>query len=238
MPDLGKPLSEAHRVYELLSSAIRRGRVGASDALDVADLMERFGATRNAVRSALAMLAEDGVLERAPRRGTHVTAHLGAVDLGRLRTHRNLALPLREVFVQEVGAPAVVADRFGIGDGGESVLLVERLLGNAGTLCLETTYIRGAGREDAHRFLDAGRDALRTHVPLDEYVREVFDDALVGVDLSVQVTTARPRVAELLELQTGTPVFLIERVLRGPGGVHEISFATSEAQHSYLVLDG
>lgn len=232
-----KPLSEMHRVYELLASAIRRGSIRPAESLNIADLMTRFGATRNAVRGALSMLAEDGALERAPRRGTHVTARPAAIDLARLRSHRNVAVPLREVFVQSIRAPAIVADRFAISDPEESVLLVERLLGNAGTLCLETSYIRGVAETDGHLLLESGHDTDRTHLPLEEYVREVFDEPLEHVELSVQVTHAYPRVAELLEVEPGTPVFLIERVLNGPSGVLEISFATSEARHSYLLAE-
>jgi DNA-binding GntR family transcriptional regulator len=57
-----------------MRSAFRRGLLASSESLSEAALTRRFGATREAVRSALRRFTEDGVLERQRRNGTWFTA--------------------------------------------------------------------------------------------------------------------------------------------------------------------
>lgn len=67
-------------VYEKLRSAIRSGMVGDGVRLREDELSETFSAGRAAVRSALAHLVQDGLIERGRRRGTMVSEFAGRVQ--------------------------------------------------------------------------------------------------------------------------------------------------------------
>lgn len=72
------------RVHDLLRAAIRAGEISAGDKLDESSLMRRFSTSRNAVREALRLLAEEGLLTRSPREGTTVVAAVVELPLDNL----------------------------------------------------------------------------------------------------------------------------------------------------------
>jgi DNA-binding GntR family transcriptional regulator len=60
--------------YQQVRQAILQGRFQPNERLVEADLTERFGLGRAAVRTALARLEQDGLVEREPFRGARVRA--------------------------------------------------------------------------------------------------------------------------------------------------------------------
>jgi GntR family transcriptional regulator len=68
--------TSTRRTYEQLRSVIRTGLAMRSGHLQELTISQDFGASRNSVRLALAMLVEDGLVSRAPRRGTVLTNHI------------------------------------------------------------------------------------------------------------------------------------------------------------------
>jgi len=57
-----------------LFTSLRRGALQAQDRLEEEELIPMFSASRNSVRGALKLLAAEGLVTRAPRRGTQVVA--------------------------------------------------------------------------------------------------------------------------------------------------------------------
>ncbi|GAB3043475.1 GntR family transcriptional regulator [Sediminivirga luteola] len=70
----GAPVSDADRVADRLRQAIVAGEFAPRQRLIESDLIEMFGASRGAVRSALAVLAVEGLVERIRNRGARVRA--------------------------------------------------------------------------------------------------------------------------------------------------------------------
>jgi len=75
--------SLSSKVYERLLAAIVRRELAAGQALDVDRLAEAFGVSRTPVQTAVSRLAELGLVEIRPRRGTFV-AKLTAQDVHEL----------------------------------------------------------------------------------------------------------------------------------------------------------
>lgn len=64
--------TEADDAYDTLRRTIRSGALGPGERLVETELAERLGVGRNAIRTALARLDQDGLVERAPYRGARV----------------------------------------------------------------------------------------------------------------------------------------------------------------------
>lgn len=64
--------TEADDAYGTMRRIIRSGALGPGERLVETDLAERLGLGRNAIRTALARLEQDGLVERAPYRGARV----------------------------------------------------------------------------------------------------------------------------------------------------------------------
>ena len=69
---LGNRQTEADDAYATLRSIIRSGELGPGERLVEIDLAERLALGRAAIRTALARLEQDGLVERAPYRGARV----------------------------------------------------------------------------------------------------------------------------------------------------------------------
>ncbi|MGH3383411.1 MAG: GntR family transcriptional regulator [Nocardioidaceae bacterium] len=83
-----------------LRDAIQRGELVAGERLVERKLAERLGVSHIPVREALAKLAEEGLVERLPRRGARV-AVLSAEDLEELSSLRTLLEQFVVVRVQQ-----------------------------------------------------------------------------------------------------------------------------------------
>ena len=81
--------SLSSRVYERLLTAIVRQELQAGQALDIENLAKSFGISRTPIQVAMARLADLGLVEVKPRRGTFV-ARLTAQDVHELFEVRGL----------------------------------------------------------------------------------------------------------------------------------------------------
>ncbi|MBB2900823.1 DNA-binding GntR family transcriptional regulator [Kineococcus radiotolerans] len=86
IPDTGR---EDGTLAELLSARIAAGEFRPGRRLSEAELAERFSVSRNTLREAFRVLAEQGLLEHVPHRGVSVTAPRVAdvLDIYRVRRH-------------------------------------------------------------------------------------------------------------------------------------------------------
>jgi GntR family transcriptional regulator len=68
------PQRSPRRVHDLIRASIRAGEFAPGDKLDELSLIIKVRTSRNAVREALQLLAQEGLLTRSPREGTTVAA--------------------------------------------------------------------------------------------------------------------------------------------------------------------
>src|SRR5690349_9939825 len=66
--------AETHQSYEHLHQAILRGDFQPHERLIEVDLAAQYNVGRAAIRTALALLEQDGLVERVPNRGARVRA--------------------------------------------------------------------------------------------------------------------------------------------------------------------
>jgi len=100
--------SLSEKVYERLLTTIGRQEFPTGLSLDVDKLAEKFGVSRTPIQSALARLAEIGLVEIRPRRGTFVT-HLGKKDVNEIFELRAVI----ESYAVKKGATSATASELG-----------------------------------------------------------------------------------------------------------------------------
>ena len=216
------------RVYELVRSMIRRGTMPHDNALAEATLVAQLGASRNAVRRALQMLAEDGVVVRQRRAGTSVAhdivavrdgevgprAWAGAADHGRLQ--------VTTLECRRITAPAPVSAA--LGEDTATVVLLEQL----GSVEGSPLYLRvGYNVTDLHEEEFARRIEANNvdYPPIATVFQRLFDTPYGSSSSVVEAISCSERAADLLGVPVGSPVLLRELMTREADGTpREMSF--------------
>ncbi|WP_165944800.1 GntR family transcriptional regulator [Saccharopolyspora terrae] len=207
-----RPRAErARQLADVLRQQITAGR------FDAGRLSRRFGASRNAVREALGLLRDEGLVSRQPGVGTVVTTPKYGHGLDRLaglaETLTGCGTVVNEVRVVEAVAelPAAIAERLEVAPGAGGVHL-ERLRWLGGLpLSLDTSYLTA----DVGAAVVAGDLTGRDVFAL---IEERTGCPLERAEVAVHAVAADANTAALLQIPCGAAVFAIERRTRVRGG--------------------
>ena len=234
-----KSVTSPRRVYELIRSGIRRGTMPHDEVLSEQHLIETLGATRNAVRKALQMLADDGVVLRARRAGTSIAHDIVAVRDGEVGPRAWAGMPdagrltveTREC--RRITAPAVIQEF--IGSDVESVILLEQIgRMNAKPLYLRVGYCITDFEVD--EFIQRVESNHGEYPPIAVAHHRIFGTTYGGSSSVVEAISCQERAAELLEMQVGSPVLLRELITRDTAGrPSELSFTHFRADRVAII---
>ncbi|PSR58638.1 GntR family transcriptional regulator [Nocardia sp. MDA0666] len=207
----GRRSAPARRVRDVLRARIRSGVYGDSPLPLEAALAADFRVSRNIVRDALALLRDEGLIDRVPGAGTFVVAEKAVQALDRLR---GLAesfdtgcdrITNRVLLAEVVPATTIVAERLELEPGTPVVALERVRLLDGEPLSLDASYLTA----------DVGAPLLE----MDLAGRDVFGllEAELGLPLgsaavSIEAVAADSTVAGLLSIRTGSPLLLLERL--------------------------
>ena len=174
------------------------------------ELAAEFFVSRNAIREALTVLKNEGLIDRGPKVGTHIAqrkyehglnALLGLKetfkDLGEVRNEVRAAMP--------VAAPPAVARRLQL-EPGEQVVFIERLryLGDL-PLSLDLTYL---SPDIGTRILD---HPLETN-DLFALIEQVSGHRLGSASLALEAIPADAHSAATLQVPDGASSLMLERL--------------------------
>ena len=206
------PLPKYHQIYLVLRAQLAEGRYHDGLPAELR-LVQQFGVARATVRKALERLEAEGLIDRAPGRGTRPrksvtpaapeTARLGGlleniVSMG-LRTQ------VRVLSCRKVAAPAAVAQRLSLPAGSRVQHAVRVRCTHEGPLSHITTWVPA---ELARRF---GRREL-AHEP----ILLLLERAGVHIGRAAQSISARPAdaaVAAQLGVAPGTALLAVDRLV-------------------------
>lgn len=201
----------ARRVADVLRHQIH---AGAFDEVLPSEqqLVAEFDASRNTVRDALAMLKEDGLIDRVPKVGTRVAQRkydhgldqlLGLQET--LKGHGTVRNEVRSALY--VTAPPAVARRLGL-DPGARVVYIERLRYLADLpLSLDLTYLAP----------DIGTEILGHDLETNDIfvlIEQISGGPLGSADLALEAITADAHTAATLETPEGAALLMLERLTR------------------------
>ncbi|RDI56019.1 GntR family transcriptional regulator [Nocardia mexicana] len=207
-----RPRAErARQVADVLRQQITAGRFVDGMLPDERSLGNQFGASRNAVREALALLVREGVITRRPGVGTTVVRPKYGHGLDRLvglaETMIGYGTVTNEIRVAETVAelPAPIAERLQVAAETGGVYL-ERLRWLQGTpLSLDATYLPSDIGPAVLSGDVAGRDVFT--------LIEATTGHLLGrAEVTVHAITADSDTAALLQVPCGAPLFALERL--------------------------
>jgi len=224
--DRSRPEPLWHQLAEALRARIASGEWPPGFQIPTEDqLCETFGVSRITVRQGVARLEAEGLLRRDQGRGTFVRdARLIAGDSGLTSfTEEVLRLGVRAgsrvIGAGVEPATAHVADALGIEEG-DDVTVVRRLrLGDGSPMGIQTAHIRTDRAPD-----------LAEHVggvaSLYELLRERYGIVPEEAREVYRVGSASPQDAEILEIEPGSPVFIVERTTVDARGPFEFTAST------------
>lgn len=226
----GQPVLKHVQVREYVRSLIENAEPG-SPAPSERELVQHFGVARMTVRQALDALVAEGLLERVPGRGTFVARAKAPAAHARLSSYteemsrRGLTPGSRTLLARMEAAGPGVARALEI-DEGDRVVHWQRIrLADGVPMCLEDAYLADS---IVPEFLEA---------PLPEslYVEFQRRDILPtrGED-SVDAGVARADEAELLGIETGSPVLRVARRAFAGSIAIEVSRSTYRADRYTL----
>lgn len=189
---------------------------------DEAVLMREYRASRDVIRAALALLADEGIIERRRGRGTLVVGDPRTVD-GSLPDGDSLAEHVGDIDMaaevlswDRAPAPSVVAARLDDVVGGDDVLCMTYVLHAHGRpMGVITNHLR-APESDG---LEVASFTGDFYALLDGHGVDV---ASHDIDLSAH--PAAPWVADTLHVAPGSPVQVFEQTIRDASGAR-VDFA-------------
>ncbi|WP_232541578.1 GntR family transcriptional regulator [Nocardia bovistercoris] len=202
---------QARRVADILRHQIHSGAFDAGIPGEQ-QLATEYSASRNTVREALALLRDEGLIDRVPKVGTRVATRkydhgLDAL-LGLQETLKGHGTVRNEVrAAMHIAAPPAVARRLGL-EPGERVVYLERLRYAAELpLSLDLTYLApDIGTEVL------GHDLENTDIFV--LLEQISGQSLGSADLALEAVPADPHTATTLDVPGGAPLLMLERLTR------------------------
>lgn len=207
-----RPRAErARRVAEVLRQRISAGSFAGGVLPDERTLAEQLEASRNAVREALGLLRDEGLVTRRRGVGTVVVTPTYGHGLDRLAGLAEVlaghGTVTNEVLVAEVVAepPAAVSERLHL-EAGTGAVHIERVRRVDGVpVSLDDTYLTA----------DIGPGVLRSDLETRDIfavIEETISRPLGRAEIEVRAAVADPETAALLDVRAGAAVFVIDRL--------------------------
>jgi GntR family transcriptional regulator len=209
------PVPKYHQVYLVLRQHLDEGRYAGGMPGELA-LTREFGVARVTVRRALEQLVAEGLITRAPGRGTAVVPPAAAAGTpagqGQLTglleniVSMGLRTSVRVIDCQVLPAPEAVARQLGLETGAPVQKAVRVRSTRDGPLSHITTHVPAAL---ARRF--GRRELARKPILL------LLEESGVVIGRAVQTISARladAAVAPLLDVAVGSPLLAVSRLVR------------------------
>ncbi|MFC7743233.1 GntR family transcriptional regulator [Nocardiopsis composta] len=210
-PACRRRADRARLVADVLRAQILSGEFPPGERLPLeGELAREYRASRNTVRESLALLRDEGLVERVPRLGTLVVRNKYAHGLNRLlglsemlHEHGRVRNEVRAVTVVE--APPAVAHRLRL-DPGSPAVYVERLRRVGGLpLSLDLTYLAP----------DVGTPLIGEDLENNDVfalIEEVCGRPLGDADITLEAVGADPHSAAVLQAPPRAALLLLERL--------------------------
>lgn len=210
----------ARQIADVLRRQVARGAYSADAAAGEqrlpgeAELAAEFGASRNAVRDALSILAAEGTVTRVQGTGTVAAGAKVQHGLARLTglaetltEHGEIVNDVRAATL--VTAPPSVSERL---DGVTSVVYVERLRRlNGLPLSLDLTYL---SPDIGEPLLDQDLE----HNDVFALIEATSGQTLGDASITIEALNADPHTAAVLQTPPGAALLMVERLTRLGGG--------------------
>ncbi len=214
----GAPTPLYYRLREALRARIASGELPVGQLFPTEqELSERYAVSRTTVREAILGLVHEGLLVRKQGKGTFVAAQKVERDLAALTGFaeemeaRGLRPGARTLATEVVTLEGREAELLGLTDGTRAYRIVRLRLGDDEPCSLETNvFTYDLGLRLAQEHLDE-----LGYYPL---LEERYGIQLAGAEQVIEVRSATPEEAELLQVRRRATVVVLERVTTDSAG--------------------
>ncbi|WP_191578372.1 MULTISPECIES: GntR family transcriptional regulator [Achromobacter] len=207
-------------IYQSLSQDISSGRYPVMTLLPTEhELCEQFGASRHTIREAIRMLTVAGVVSRRPGVGTRVETARATTRFTQrisqfpdlLQYARNAALLVQDV--RTVKLTKRLAETLGCEPGQQWLHINSIKTLDDPDVAAACTLIYA---DPAHSDV---RVDVKSRISLLRLIEDHFGDRITEVNQEFSATPIGAAIAKQLQVDTGTPGFVITRRYYGDGGV-------------------
>jgi GntR family transcriptional regulator len=219
MIDPDDPIPLYAQIEARIAADIAAGRLPTGSQLPTEDkLIAQFGVSRITIRRAIQNLATRDLVEIRRGKGTFVTQPRITQELTELSGFVEDMQALgrhptaRVLDKRVVTANAIVARQLALPHDSSVVRILRIRLADGVPVSLDETYLPTAIGEK-----------IVTHdlavEPIFTLLEQRYNIPLIEADYQLEATTATPEVASALEIDPGSPIFLIERTSFGVGKI-------------------
>jgi GntR family transcriptional regulator len=211
LPDSSVPLYI--QLKELLQAAMQAGTIAPGSRLpSERELAQRYSVSRMTARQALQLLAQEGLTYSRVGKGTYarepkIPQELQALtsfteEMARLGMRASSTVLRAEV----LRAPSDVAQRLGLHPGAEIALLVRVRQSNGEPMAVEHTHLDHSVCPGILKHSDFSTASLY------QVLRHEYGVSVVRADQLIDARMPESKEAELLNIDSHTPILNIERV--------------------------
>jgi GntR family transcriptional regulator len=204
------------RIHMLMRAGIRMGLVEPEQHLIEADMIHAFGASRNAVRDAMTLLANDGLVTRVRGAGTVVVGTISKIsafdgqaadesgnDFAAISTETAARYAIATTDERTVPSTGLLRSRLETTD--TELRMTEHLISlDRVPFCVFTAYSLLAFPARSASVREGG---------LKGSFFEAFGIELGRIDTSIEAIASDSKTSEMLRLPVGAPVLCRERLL-------------------------
>ncbi|NIM94000.1 MAG: UTRA domain-containing protein [Anaerolineales bacterium] len=200
------------QLYEILRGKISRGEWTSGDMIPPeSELIEQYEVSRATVRQVLDMLVNEDLIYRQRGRGTFIAHPTMKQGLTRIISftedmqQRGYQPGTKICFSGIIPAPDDIAAKLEISPGEELARLERLRLADGEPMSLEQSNL-------VHRYCPGILKGDYAEEPLRRALERDYGIRLVSANQVIRAVSASKEVAELLSVQTGSPLLFIERV--------------------------
>ncbi|CAA9438894.1 MAG: hypothetical protein AVDCRST_MAG51-3114 [uncultured Ramlibacter sp.] len=220
-------------IAQSLRRDIESGRYGVGDRLPTEEqLVESFGASRHAVREALRLLTEDGLISRRPRAGSMVIGLAPQVHFTqRVASMQEVLNYPSTTERRPVSSGYVTADhdlagllRCAVGTSWFRFETMRYAQGSPLPLCHTYVYVRP-------EFAGITRHKKHGVLPFADQIQDLYGVAAESTDFEISASVVSEATAGLLKVPVGSAALTtVRRYSSSDGRVFEVSVAVHPAQ--------
>ena len=216
---MDQPVPKYYKIYEKLLKQIRQGKYNENNLFPSdTELVKKFRVSRGTVREAIKLLFQQGYLVREQGKGTFVTYKkiqqdpdklIGFTELMRQHHVKPTARIIEKKIVQ---APAHIEHIMELKTDKKVARIIRLRFGDNQPLIIERSYF-------SHKLFSPIYDMDLENNSIYELLYDHTDTRLGDANQCIEAISAGQQEQELLEIELGTPLLLIKRLINTREGV-------------------